>query len=133
MELLPTIGAVGGRCMSTVEAGRAAEQLAARWLEQHGFRILDRNWRTRWCELDIVAARDRLIHIVEVKYRRRTDFGTGFEYITPDKAARLRRAALMWLKAHGQASAAYQIDIMALSGSLKPENLAYLPNAIDDL
>jgi len=119
--------------MSTVEIGRAAERLAATWLEQHGFAILDRNWRTRWCELDIVAWRHSIIHIVEVKYRQRPDFGTGFEYITPDKAGRLRRAALMWLKAHGQVGAAYQIDIMALSGSLKPENVAYLPNAIDDL
>jgi putative endonuclease len=119
--------------MSTVEVGRAAEQLAATWLERHGFIILDRNWRTRWCELDIVARRNNIIHVVEVKYRQRLDFGSGFEYITPDKMGRLRRAALMWLKAYGQIGAAYQIDIMALSGSLKPENLVYLPNAIEDL
>ena len=116
--------------MSTVEVGRAAEAVAATWLEECGFTVLDRNWRTRWCELDIVAGRGQTIHIVEVKYRRRPDFGTGFEYITLDKAARLQRAAMMWLKAHGQPEASYQIDIIAISGSIKEQNLQYLPNAI---
>jgi putative endonuclease len=117
--------------VSTLEVGRAAEALAARWLQQQGFTILDRNWRNRWCELDLVAGRQANVHIVEVKYRRRRDFGTGFEYITPDKAGRLQRAAIMWLKARGRLGASYQIDIIAISGSLKPQNLEYLPNAID--
>ena len=118
--------------MSTVEVGRAAEQLAAEWLEREGFTIRDRNWRTRWCELDIVATRSDTIHVVEVKYRRRNDFGSGFEYITVDKVHRLQRAALMWLKAHGSINAPYQIGIIAISDSIKPENLHYLPNAISE-
>ena len=116
--------------MSTVEVGRAAETLAADWLQRQGFTILDRNWRIRWCELDVVAGCGATIHIVEVKYRRRSDFGSGFEYITADKARRLQRAAIMWLKAHGRLDAPYQIDIIAISGSLKAQNLEYLPNAI---
>lgn len=100
------------------------------WLGREGFSILDRNWRTRWCELDIVARRNETVHFVEVKYRRRPDFGTGFEYITADKAGRLQRAALMWLKAHGQIASAYQIDVMAVSGPVKVENVAYLPSAV---
>jgi Holliday junction resolvase-like predicted endonuclease len=80
---------------ATVTLGRAAEALAAEWLAAAGFAIVDRNWRTRWCELDLVATRGNRIHIIEVKYRRRADFGSGAECITPDKAARLQRAALM--------------------------------------
>ncbi len=115
---------------SAVEIGRAAEAAAAAWLRSGGFAVLDRNWRTRWCELDIVAGRRGVIHIVEVKYRRRPDFGTGFECITAEKAARLRRAAIMWLKAHGYLGKPHQIDIIAVSGGMASWNVSHLPNAI---
>jgi len=114
----------------SVERGREAENLAAVWLQRRGFQILDRNWRTRWCELDIIARSDAGIHIIEVKYRARPDFGTGFEYITPDKIRRLRRAAQMWLRARPPINVAYQIDVIAVSGSPKPKYIEYLPNAI---
>lgn len=89
-----------------------------------------RNWRTRWCELDIIARNQEVIHVIEVKYRRSSDFGSGFDYITRNKSSRLQRAALMWLKANGRLNHSCQIDIIAISGSLKPQNLEYLPNAI---
>ena len=116
--------------MLAAEAGRQAEDLAAGWLQERGFVIRRRNWRTRWCELDIIAERKGVIHIVEVKYRRRPDFGSGFEAITPDKIRRLQRAALMWLSQQGSHDRDYQIDIMAVSGLPKPKTVEYLPNAI---
>jgi putative endonuclease len=116
--------------LSTVEVGRAAETVAAEWLSKAGFTIVDRNWRNRWCEIDIVAEREGVISFVEVKYRRRPDFGTGFEYITPDKIRRLQRAALMWLSSHYRTSTTYQIDVIAVSGYPKPQKVDYLPNAI---
>lgn len=116
--------------MSTTSVGRSAEEVAAAWLEGKGFLVLNRNWRTRWCELDIVAERNGTIHVIEVKYRRRTDFGTGFEYITFDKSQRLQRAALMWLKFARRYDQPYQIDVIAIYGSVKAQNLEYLPNAI---
>lgn len=114
----------------SVERGREAENLAAVWLQKRGFEVLDRNWRTRWCELDIVACSNAGIHIIEVKYRARPEFGTGFEYITPDKIRRLRRATQMWLQVHPPTAAVYQIDVIAVSGSPKPKYVEYLPNAI---
>ncbi|HEX7259387.1 MAG TPA: YraN family protein [Candidatus Saccharimonadia bacterium] len=114
----------------SVESGKQAEALAADWLAGRGFQILDRNWRTRWCELDIIADQGGVIHIIEVKYRRRSDFGSGFEYITPNKAGRLQRGALMWLKAHRQSNSSFQIDVIAITGATKPENVTYLPNAL---
>jgi uncharacterized protein (TIGR00252 family) len=115
---------------STVEVGHQAETLAAEWLEVAGFHVLARNWRTRWCELDIVCCRQSIIHIVEVKYRRSDAYGSGFEYITPLKAARLQRAALAWLRAHGLSDYPCQLDVIAVSGYPEPKSVAYLPNAI---
>jgi putative endonuclease len=110
--------------------GRAAETVAASWLEKKGYRLLDRNWRNRWCEIDIVACRSSMIHIIEVKYRRRSDQGTGFEHISTQKMQRLRRAAVMWLTSTGHGGSSYQIDVMSISGYPEPKFVEYLPNAI---
>ena len=117
--------------MSTTEVGRAAETAAATYLEERGYRVLARNWRTRWHEVDIVARSDLGVHFVEVKYRRSDHYGSGFDYITADKANRLRRAALYWVQ-QNRYSGPYQIDVMSVSGALERMNLEYLPNAIQD-
>jgi uncharacterized protein (TIGR00252 family) len=116
--------------MST-ERGRAAEGLAAAYLAQQGHAILDLNWRNRWCELDLVTRSPQGIHIVEVKYRRQTNYGAAAEYITQDKANRLRRGALAWVQAHHYDDS-YQIDVLCLEGDLAKPTIEYLPNVIGD-
>jgi putative endonuclease len=118
--------------MSPTELGRQAENLAKDCLGAMGLVVLEQNWRTRWCEIDLVA-RDSAatIHFVEVKYRRSADFGTGFEYITPDKARRLRLAALSWMTRH-RARGSYQIDVVSVTGDLADPRVDYLANAIED-
>ncbi len=103
--------------MTTVERGRAAETLAAEHLTARGFDILARNWHNRWCEIDIVARRAQVIHIVEVKYRANTAYGRAAEYISRDKSARLIRAAAAWNQAHSY-TGAYQIDVVTVEGDL---------------
>jgi len=82
---------------TTTAAGRAAEVAAANYLEQQGYKILQQNWRTRWCEIDLVAANGKIIYFVEVKYRSSSAYGTGLEYITPKKLNQMRFAADFWL------------------------------------
>lgn len=115
----------------SVERGRLAEDLASQYLENAGYLILDRNWRNRWCELDIVARRAGVVHFVEVKYRRSSGYGFAVDYITRDKIARLRRAALAWCQAHGY-DGAYQIDVVALEGALESPRISLTSNAITD-
>lgn len=57
---------------TTQHTGRQGEEAAARWLLDHGFTLLHRNWRQGHYELDIVAARKGTLHFIEVKTRRRT-------------------------------------------------------------
>lgn len=113
--------------MST-SSGSEAEDMAADYLKANGFKILARNSMNRWAEIDIIAGKDGTVHFVEVKYRRRDDHGSGFDYITPDKQRRLRRAAEMWMAEHNGQDC--QIDVIAISGLAKPQNLEYLPNAV---
>ena len=78
--------------------GAAGEAMAALHLQRLGYTIVDRNYRTRWGELDLVAHTVGVIAFVEVKTRRaggRT--GTPFEAVGPAKQAQVRRMAAGWL------------------------------------
>jgi putative endonuclease len=77
--------------------GRLGEDLAAGWYEQHGYQVLDRNWRCSAGELDVVARRGRTTVFCEVKARSTSAFGLPAEAVTPAKQARLRRLATRWL------------------------------------
>ena len=115
----------------SVERGRTAEDLAVEYLVRNGFSIVERNWRNRWCEIDIVARKHHAVHIVEVKYRRRSDYGLAVEYVTHDKRERLERATLAWVQAHAFRGP-FQIDVIAIDGELASAEITYLPNAITD-
>ena len=89
--------------MSTT-VGREAESVAADYLQRRGFEVLARNWRTRWCEIDIVARLGDVIYFVEVKYRGRADWGTGVDYITPRKLRQIHFAANFWMARYAHAT-----------------------------
>ncbi len=78
--------------------GHEAENRAAKYLKTRGFKIVQLNWKTPACEIDIVAEKDRCMYFVEVKSRSSSAFGTGFDYITSKKLRHMRRAAEMWVQ-----------------------------------
>jgi len=82
--------------MKSSTAGQQAEAAVAAYLEQAGYRVLDANWKTRFCEIDIIAQRNEVIYFVEVKYRSKTSHGTGLEYITSQKLKQMKFAAELW-------------------------------------
>ncbi|WP_236574043.1 YraN family protein [Streptomyces sp. GS7] len=81
--------------------GRYGEDLAARRLTEAGMRILDRNWRCRDGEIDIVAADGDTLVICEVKTRRAGSYEHPMAAVRPAKTARLRLLAERWLERHG--------------------------------
>jgi putative endonuclease len=94
--------------------GRDGESLAARWLEEQGYAVLQRNWRCAAGELDVIARRGRITVFVEVKTRSSTAYGHPFEAITVRKAARLRRLVAEWCRAHGPVPGETRIDAIAV-------------------
>jgi ribonuclease HII len=101
--------------MST-STGYKAETTAANYLEHNGYKIIARNWRTRFCEIDIVAQKDKTIYFVEVKYRVTSDQGTGFEYITHAKLRQMQFAAEMWVSER-QWDRDYRLAAIEVSGT----------------
>lgn len=99
--------------------GRAGEDLAAAWYEARGYDIVARNWRVREGELDIVARRGSLLVFCEVKARRTTSYGLPAEAVTPDKQARVRRLAAIYLRRDGCRVRELRFDVAAvLAGEL---------------
>jgi Holliday junction resolvase-like predicted endonuclease len=79
--------------------GRRAEAAAAVFLEYKGCQVVARNWRTRRCEIDIVATRAGVLYLCEVKYRAHDVYGRGLDYITPQKLTQMRFAARCYIAA----------------------------------
>jgi putative endonuclease len=97
------------------QLGALGEQLAVEHLTSVGLRIVARNWRCRYGELDVIAAGpDRTLVFVEVKTRTGDGFG-GWEYaVTPVKVRRIRRLAGIWLAGQDQSWAAIRIDVIGV-------------------
>src|SRR5262245_60887476 len=98
------------------EIGALGEQLAADHLTSLGLAVLDRNWRCRYGELDIIAAGEasRTAVFVEVKTRTTDRFGGVEQAVTPEKVRRLRRLAGFWLAGHDGGWSAVRIDVIGV-------------------
>lgn len=101
--------------MSTFDTGRKAEACAAEFLQRKGCKLLEQNWRTRWCEIDIVAMREKIVYFCEVKYRSHDRQGSGLDYITPKKLQQMQFAAELWVTEH-RWKGAYELCAIEVSG-----------------
>lgn len=80
--------------------GNEAEMKVSDWLVGQGFTITERNWKTKWCEIDIIADKGDVRYFVEVKYRSRPNQGGGMEAITPTKLKQMKFAADLYATRH---------------------------------
>ena len=79
------------------ERGDWGEERAARYLRLHGYRILERNFRCRQGEIDIIARKGEIVAFVEVKQRKNAEYGEAREFVTLSKQRRILSAAELWL------------------------------------
>ena len=96
--------------------GDWGEDLAAAWYREHGYTVLDRNWRGASGEIDLVATRDRLVVIVEVKPRRSDKYGAAATAVDLTKQRRLRGLAVEWLRAREVHGVHFRFDVVAITG-----------------
>lgn len=114
--------------------GDRGEDLAASYLEDRGYRIIERNWRRTAGalrgEIDLIAARGRTLAVVEVKTRRGDAFGGPVSAVTRRKQAKLRALAAAWLRGSGGWRGPVRFDVIAvwLRPGRRPE-LRHIPRA----
>jgi ribonuclease HII len=97
---------------TTRDIGNASESVAAAYLVSKGYDIIERNWRTRACEIDIVAKKEEVLYFVEVKHRTIDRQGGGLAAITPKKLAQMEFAAKMYAHYTKQDNAAMRLAVI---------------------
>jgi len=111
------------------QIGALGEQLAVQHLESLGLTVLERNWRCRYGELDVIAVDPSgpTVVFVEVKARTTDRFGGVAYAVTPDKVRRLRRLAGLWLAQDGGSWSGVRIDVIGVRfGRTKTPELTHV-------
>lgn len=96
------------------EVGKSGENMAATWLEENGYRILDRNWKLGHLEIDLIAAKGEWLHFIEVKTRSSRKWGGPEDSVDLKKFNRWRNAAQGYLYQHRKYRW-IQFDIIAIT------------------
>jgi putative endonuclease len=104
------------KTLTRVQLGTMGEALAVDHLTRMGLRILHRNWRCRYGELDVIASDEasRTVVFVEVKTRTGDGYGGLAHAVTPRKVRRLRRLAGLWLAGQDERWAVVRIDVIGV-------------------
>ena len=110
--------------------GKQGEQIAAEYLSQHGYDLIETNWRHAQGEFDLVARHENILVFIEVKTRRE-GIEAAFESITPRKRQILERTAYLYLAEH-ELESDWRIDVIAVTISSKGSPaVEHIENALD--
>lgn len=105
------------RALTTKKIGDWAEDEAANHLVRQGHEILKRNWKTKYCEIDIVSLHGETVYFTEVKYRKSADQGGGMAAITPKKLNQMKFAANYFAEAQHVTDKDMLLAVIAVTGS----------------
>ena len=113
------------------DRGAQFEEVTARYLEKAGYRVLDRNFRTRTGEIDLIAKRKGELVFVEVKARRSRHFGNPKWAITPKKKRKISMVALYYLKTTRQSGIKARFDVVAITSTTDNPDIELIKNAFE--
>ena len=116
--------------MSNQSFGKQGENAAAEYLKNLGYKILARNFRTRWGEIDIVCRDGDCLVFAEVKTRADESFGAPEEAVTKTKQRHLLAAAQIYLQRIRRPNAEWRVDVVALTGDDGDFAVNHLKNAV---
>jgi putative endonuclease len=108
-------------------SGQRAEDRALAFLQRRGLRLVERNWRCRGGEIDLIMLERQVRVFVEVRQRSRTDFGGALASITPEKCRRLQLAATLYLQCQGLNQADCRFDAVVIEAN---DRLTWVKNII---
>lgn len=111
------------------ELGAKGEQIACKYLNSHGYKILERNWRFSHKEIDIIAQKNSTIHVIEVKTRATTFFERPQDAVTKNKQRYLITAINAYIENIPTFDGEIQFDIITILIEPKKEIIEYIPNA----
>lgn len=111
--------------------GCEGEGLAVTYLERHNYKILQRNFRCRSGEIDIVARDGKTTVFVEVKTRKSRLYGPPQLSVTPFKQRQISKAALTWLAKKGQLEVCARFDVISITFIGQQPQIEHISNAFE--
>ncbi|MGH7665064.1 MAG: YraN family protein [Gemmatimonadaceae bacterium] len=111
--------------------GEVGEQVAERWLRRHGWRIVQRRYRSGRRDIDLIIERNGTVAFVEVKARRGAAFGDPVEAVNWRKQRELRRSAMTWIDRHGRPPESYRFDVVGVLVEGERIRVRHVENAFD--
>jgi putative endonuclease len=115
-----------------LRAGKLGEQIAERWLQRKGLQTIRKNYRCKVGELDLIMRENNRLVIVEVRYRKSTDFGGPLNSVSTLKQQRIARTTLHFLQAAPQFKhSPLRFDVLSLVGSLDKPAIEWCQRAFD--
>lgn len=110
--------------------GKEGEEIACRYLQERGYVLVERNYRTRLGEIDLIMASGPYLVFVEVKTRSNTIFGDGSESITRQKQTRMKQTAFHFLRNHAHPPLFLRFDvILIMILAKKNPQISHISNA----
>ena len=115
-----------------LELGKAGEQKAQAYLEKLGYTLVECNYRVPFGEVDLIMRDQETLVFVEVRTKTDLDHGHPLETITPAKKQKLVKAAMAYLKKHGQYDVLCRFDVMAMIPQTRSDwDIEHIPNAFE--
>lgn len=110
-----------------------SESLAACYLRSHGLRLLQRNYRCRWGEIDLImehkTASENVLVFVEVRYRRTAEYGRPEETVSKPKQQRIITTARHYLQKHSAKDRSMRFDVVAITWPNYAPSVTWIPEA----
>lgn len=115
--------------MSTLETGQAAEDKACEYLKKHGLKLIEKNYRCRNGEIDLIMQDKNHLVFVEVRYRNNDNFGSAIESIDKYKIKKIVATAQHYLT-YNKLDIPARFDVIGFDASLKPN---WISNAFNEI
>ena len=107
--------------------GQLGEKKACKHIKKHGYKVVDKNFRTKFGEIDIVAIEDTTICFIEVKARSSSDYGSPEEFVTKKTQERLWKTASIYIDKNPPEFENYRFDVVAID--LENDGIKIFKNA----
>ncbi len=107
--------------LKVLNKGKFGETLAENYLKKNGYKIIEKNFRTKYGEIDIIAEKGNYIIFVEVKYRKNPEFGKAEEAVSPVKIGKIKKTAEFYLNNFYNKAKIPRIDVIAINSFKKLE------------
>lgn len=112
------------------DKGKVAEDYASQWLSKQKHKILSRNFRSHWGEIDLIALDDQTVCFIEVRYRKSSHFGSAAESVTIHKQQRIIKTAQAYLQQHQlYNNRPARFDVLSMCGELDQPDIDWHKNA----